>query len=271
MKKFLSFLAVILLALAVVFVVPRAVDLASRVVNTFRNEAVDSVAPEHYYIPNGVTRITKRQFANKDYLKVITIPSSVEVIEESAFEGCDNLTTVLFAEGSKLRVIEAKAFTQCHSLEGINLPEGLVEIGWRAFFDCESIETLSIPSSVTKIHDDMYRENPNLEHAEYGNAYYLGNDENPYLMLVKVIDDTASSVTVHKDTKFIYYAAFFGSHDLETINIPEGVIAIGGNAFYHCENLTSIVFGGSAEQWTAVEKGSSWDYDTGNYTVTYKK
>lgn len=271
MKKFITLIAMIVLAAAAIIVIPRAVNLVSRVSNTLRTDAVDTLKPEHYYVPNGVTRITKKQFANKDYLKVVTIPSSVEVIESSAFEGCDNLTTVIFAEGSKLKVIESKAFTECHSLEEMILPEGVTEIGWRAFFNCETLTKLSIPSSVTTIADDMYRENPNLEHNEYGNAYYLGNDDNPYAVLVLAKSRDITTVNIHEDTKVIYGSAFFGCSEIESISIPEGIIAIGGNAFYHCSSLTSIVYGGSEAQWTAVTKGYHWDYDTDSYTVTYKK
>ena len=33
--------------------------------------------------------------------------------------------------------------------------------------------------------------------------------------------------------------------------------------------LTSIKYKGTEEEWSAISKGYAWDFDTGNYTITY--
>jgi hypothetical protein len=48
-----------------------------------------------------------------------------------------------------------------------------------------------------------------------------------------------------------------------------GVTSIGDRAFYSCRRLSSIYYTGTEEQWKAITKGSSWDYDTGDYTIYY--
>ena len=50
---------------------------------------------------------------------------------------------------------------------------------------------------------------------------------------------------------------------------PKKGTSIGYSAFYNCTNLTSIKYRGTKEQWNAISKSSSWDYNTGNYTITY--
>ena len=61
--------------------------------------------------------------------------------------------------------------------------------------------------------------------------------------------------------------AFRGCSGLTTITIPDGVTSIGDYAFYGCGGLTAINFQGTMVQWQAIEKGSGWNYVTGEYAV----
>ena len=56
---------------------------------------------------------------------------------------------------------------------------------------------------------------------------------------------------------------------LTTITISGSITSIGDYAFFYCESLTTIKYGGTEEEWKSIPKGSSWDYNTGNYTITY--
>ena len=38
-------------------------------------------------------------------------------------------------------------------------------------------------------------------------------------------------------------------------------------SYYQC--LRNIKYRGTEEEWKAISKGSSWDSNTGNYTITY--
>ena len=54
---------------------------------------------------------------------------------------------------------------------------------------------------------------------------------------------------------------------LEKVTLPASITEIGKAAFYQCKSLTDITFLGTVEQWNAIEKGTNWDKDSGNYTV----
>ena len=41
--------------------------------------------------------------------------------------------------------------------------------------------------------------------------------------------------------------------------VPEGVSEIGEGAFYGCMTLREIVFGGTEEQWDAIDKDDGWN------------
>ena len=62
--------------------------------------------------------------------------------------------------------------------------------------------------------------------------------------------------------------AFRGCTGLTSVTIPDNVTSIGSSAFSRCSSLTSITFQGTKTQWNAISKGSSWNYNTGNYTIT---
>lgn len=95
-----------------------------------------------------VTTIGSDAFAYCDKLTSVTIPESVQSIEEGSFEGfafgnCTNLKEVHLAEG--LSTIGRAAFQGCKELSSIIIPSNIISIGELAFRGCN---TLSIVISL---------------------------------------------------------------------------------------------------------------------------
>ncbi len=63
--------------------------------------------------------------------------------------------------------------------------------------------------------------------------------------------------------------AFEKSINLKNITIPDSVTSIGNSAFAGCTSLKSIKYRGTEDEWNAISKGGGWNYNTGNYTITY--
>lgn len=59
----------------------------------------------------------------------------------------------------------------------------------------------------------------------------------------------------------IYGTIFYGCTSFASTTIPNSVTSIGDYAFWDCDALASIAFDGTVEQWDAVVKGNSWNYD----------
>ena len=120
------------------------------------------------------------------------------------------------------RLIDDEAFKDCTSLASIEVPDGIVYMN-----PLTSLNSLSIVLS------------------EYDNAYYLGNSNNPYVILCKVKSFDVTTCAIHPNTKYIAPAAFIdlsggtGCINLTGITIPTGVKAIGAMAF-GAAGLTSI-------------------------------
>ena len=110
----------------------------------FERSAVTSVT-----IPDSVTAILDRAFANCFQLTNISIPNSVTSIGFSAFEHCTSLKSITLP--SSLRNISMFLFHNCSQLTTIQIPDSVLSIQDYAFGNCISLETIHIPVSVTSI------------------------------------------------------------------------------------------------------------------------
>ena len=169
------------------------------------------VIPEKH---NGkpVTRIVENGFKDTKNLNSIIIPNSVVSIGDYAFSGCGFRKIVV---PNSVVSIGKEAFSQCYGLENVTIPDGIISIGRRAFNDCNK-----------------------LNYNEFDNAYYLGNENNPYVALIKTYGKATS--TIHSMTKTIGNYAFEGRTNLTKITIPKSVKNIGDNAFSGCVKLVEV-------------------------------
>ena len=211
-------------------------------------------------IPNTITRIGDYQFYGFNNVTSITIPNSVTIIGYSAFDSCKKLTSITIPNsvtsiedwafsGSGLTSITIPnsvtsinngTFCDCRSLTSITIPNSVTSIGYMAFNGCSNIASITIPNSVIDIEDSVFDGCSSLVYNESDNAYYLGNDINPYLVLVKAKSTSISSCKINENTKIIYSSAFKDCSSLTSITIPNGVTSIKSSTFKGCSSLTSI-------------------------------
>ena len=186
-----------------------------------QNNTLTSVA-----IPDSVTGIGDYAFYESG-LENINIPAGVTTIGRSAFTNCKSLSSVTFAEGSRLSSIGDSAFYLTWSLTSIEIPDGVTVIGDYAFYE-SGLENINIPAGVTTIGMGAFEECFNL-----------------------------SGVTFEKDSKLteIESGTFFGCVNLTSIEIPAGVTSIGIMAFYSCSDLTSVTFE-EGSQLSSIREGA---------------
>lgn len=192
-------------------------------------------------LPESISYIGTYAFSNCSALTDIVIPKNVTVISSNAFYNCTNLASVTIPVG--VTEIGVSAFSSCTSLKAVNIPEGVEKICDSAFSGCKNLNDLIIPSSVTYVGTYAFNGCDNIIYVEYGNAYYVGNGDNPYLMLIKAKSKDITECTIHPDTKIIDTRAFDRCTALSSIVIPDSVTQIGDSAFSGCTLLESVTIG----------------------------
>ena len=180
-------------------------------------------------LPKDLESIKSGTFTNCTSLTSITIPSSVKSIA-AAFIGCKSLTSINIPDittwfniyhENEMKGWESSPFDYPYNLylngelvENLVIPNNVESIGDNAFSGCASLTTVTIPDSVTSIGNNAFYNCKNLKYNKYDNAKYLGNDDNPYLYLVRPVDSDITSCIINTDCKHINGYAFKNCYKL---------------------------------------------------------
>ncbi len=143
-------------------------------------------------------------------------------------------------KGYPVTSIGDTAFYGCADIKSITIPEGVTNIGESSFYGCISLRTISIPNSIIDVGDSAFRDCTKLAYKYYENACYLGNEANPYVVLLKAVSSEILYCDVHENTKVIYSGAFQWNGRLVSVQIPNSVTSIGSYAFYYCSNMGQV-------------------------------
>ena len=118
-----------------------------------------------------------------------------------------------------LRTIDKYDFYDCYELSSVIIPKNVESINYSAFHNCR-IRKILIPKSVRRINQEAFDLRYLTEiHMESGNPVYDSRNNS------NAIIETGSNTLILGCEKTV---------------IPEGIKAIGDDAFHFCEGLTSI-------------------------------
>ena len=163
-------------------------------------------------------------------------------------------------EGIDITTIEG-GFDFNTNITKVTISEGITTLNDELFNGCTSLKEISIPSTLTKVGQYTFNGcNSLLYNKDDNGGLYLGNSNNPYVLLVDIDESqgAVSSFNVNENCKVIGSHAFADCSSLSSVNIPSGVILIGSYAFSNCNSLNNVYYNGTLEQWANITFDGSW-------------
>ncbi len=218
-----------------------------------------STKTEHDAIGRGMFRYSR-------CLRYVSLPRSIKIVADEAFEGCSKLEEVKFPGRCDVRYIGEEAFRGCSRLSRINLPEGISEIRERCFYECSDLRSIQLPQSLTFIGKEAFCDSQLTRiNLPYGLSS-LGADAFKGTQLTQLLIPAATSIENDapghmpklREFQVEMGSRFYSAHDGVLYDysgvrliafppaskgffaVPNGVEAIADNAFKQCENVTGV-------------------------------
>ena len=152
------------------------------------------------YVPEGVTVLPEYVFLFAKKLEKITLPESLQKIENLAFSNVPIKNLVIPGN----TVIDKNAFVGLYKLEKLVLSEGITRLE-ENFCSCQELKLVYLPKSLTYIDYNSFSDCPNAVFCVYENSYahmfakkkglpyfILGTKNNPNIAYGTEISGTAT-------------------------------------------------------------------------------
>ena len=181
-------------------------------------------------IPNYVTSIGYRAFANADQLESVVISNHVTTIDDYAFYNCHNIRTVVI--GDSVTEIGEYAFYNCACLVSLIVGKNVTTIGNMAFESCNALAEIYNKSSL-----ELEANTQNYGYIAYHAIRIVTGDTFESLIS---FDDDFISLNYNDE---VYLLRYIGE-DVDELIIPDYFTIIASNSFsYNAGYIKSFIFG----------------------------
>ncbi len=198
-------------------------------------------------IPSSVTLIGDNAFNSCEKIVSMTIPASVDSIGKGAFSSCYGVTEYKVSEenmnySSAEGVLFNKDKTTlllCPMQKTGNyiVPDCVTSISYQAFYKCKLLTSVVLGKAVTSIGDYAFYYCMRLTSMTIPNSVTsIGTQSFAYCMGI-------TSFTMGSGVTSIGNNAFYYCKRLTSMTIPNSVTSIGKYAFYRCMEMTFISIG----------------------------
>lgn len=176
--------------------------------------------------------IARAACMNYDLITTVTLPSTIERLGQSAFNGCSKLKDISLPSG--LTTIDPYCFANCTSLTGFTAPAALKEIGYDAFSN-SGIEHVELGEKIEKIGQSAFEFCENLQSFRLSSYNIQSISNSLFAECPNLVD-----VTLPNTIKEIGLTAFGNCSKLTSIDLPDSLLLLRGDAFEGCVNLSHL-------------------------------
>lgn len=103
-----------------------------------------------------ILNITHSAFSYCYNLEEVSIPFSLEVIEDDVFLSCENMKKLDLSQ-CHIRRIGNKSFKDCKKIYKILFPESVESIEFSAFENCVELEKVTLSSRIVSIGNHCFK------------------------------------------------------------------------------------------------------------------
>ena len=164
-------------------------------------------------------------------------PKSLETVIVNRGELNDNVFGVISRSYKTLKSLNVEAvsnttladeaFKDNYNLTELILPANLTSVSYMAVAGCKNLKAITIPASVEVIEASAFEDCRSIQSITFGGAAGAPG--------------RAAAPAANSQLKKIGNWAFYNAHELQHLDIPEGVEEIGDGAFYGCTYLEDMV------------------------------
>ncbi len=164
-------------------------------------------------------------------------PKSLEKVIVNRGELNDNVFGVISRSYKTLKSLNVEAvsnttladeaFKDNYNLTELILPANLTSVSYMAVAGCKNLKAITIPASVEVIEASAFEDCRSIQSITFGGAAGAPG--------------RAAAPAASSQLKKIGNWAFYNAHELQHLDIPEGVEEIGDGAFYGCTYLEDMV------------------------------
>lgn len=198
-------------------------------------------------LPNSVENINDYAFEGCSSLISTDIPNSAREMGQGVFKGCTSLTSITFPETLHSNAINNSIFENCSSLTSFVIPNSMSSIGDYAFKNCSSLTSLEIPRYVKSIGMEAFSGCTAMSEilVNESNSSYFSLDgvlfNSDASELIAYPGGKKGAYSIPDYVTSIAHFAFSDCTGLTSIEIPKSMTYIAYFAFSGCTGLTSLV------------------------------
>nr|WP_321303965.1 leucine-rich repeat protein [uncultured Sphaerochaeta sp.] len=166
----------------------------------------------------------------------IRVPNYITTLDDSAFENWTELEVVIFDEGSNLKKIGKKAFSNTKKLKSISIPDSVIEIGDAAFKGSLIEECIITNDSELSTIGKQAFYSTNIKSINLPNN--LRHIKEEAFCACFSLEDVLLD---HEDSQLSIIGKYaFSDTAITAFTIPSSVTTIEGGAFSSCTKLSHI-------------------------------